>query len=544
MVPASRVIIRRNLPSLAKRAETPRMSRRRAGNVLATVVFTDIVDSSAIATELGDRRWRALLSRHHAIVRRALKRYRGREVDNAGDGFLAAFEDQVRAIRCACKISDDVRYLGIEVRAGCHVGQAEILGRKLGGITVHAGARVMAEAEPGEVLVSGVLRELVPASGFTFTDRGVHRLKGIEGEWHLFAVSSVDGDPRSPPLEPREAVHRREAIQPPKLAERRWGRVAIASSVLVLAIAAALLIAGRPKPIDIQPDSLVRIDPTTDEVVASVAVIDPNGQLTIVPPHQVWVLSEPNEVISIVDASTMRTMAPVAVAGGTGGDAAGFGLVYAFKRVWVTAFNSVETLDPDTHFHGSNLRINGGPALLTARFGRVWVMVHDAELAVGIDPEDLRVVVRAKTGSGGNGIGAGEGSVWVSNCSDGTVSKIDPTTGKASAIYLGGPACTATVGIGFGSAWAADPQSGDVYRIDPATNKVTRIHVGRGSVGFASDIAAFDGSMWMTCPGSRTVVRIDPLTNTVKDAIRLPWPPVALTVGLGSVWVATSRHVE
>jgi len=320
--------------------------------------------------------------------------------------------------------------------------------------------------------------------------------------------------------------------------------VGIAASALVLVVAMVLFIANRPKPIDIGPNSLVRIDPTTDEVTGAAPVIDPNGQLAVVPPHQIWVLSQPHEVISIVDARTMQTTAPVAVASGTGLGGAGHGLVYAYGQVWVTATNSVETLDPDTHFAVPSLRIPGVPELLTARFGRVWVMVHDRELALAIDPADQKVVVRATIGSGGNGIGAGEGSVWISNCSDGTISKIDPATGTTSVIQLDGLPCTSTIGIGFGSAWAADPQNGDVYRIDPATDRARRIHVGRSSSGFVSDIAAFDGSMWMTCPGSRTVVKIDPVTNTVQDAIKLPWPPVALTVGLGSVWVATSRGVQ
>jgi class 3 adenylate cyclase len=155
------------------------------GHVLATVLFTDIVESSRLVHELGDARWRVLLARHHSIVRKAFKRWHGREIDNAGDAFFATFADQVDAIRCACAISDDVRSLGIEVRAGCHIGQAEVLGRKLGGVTVHAGARVMSEAAPGEVLVSSMIKDLVLASGFEFADRGTHQLNGLDGEWHL-----------------------------------------------------------------------------------------------------------------------------------------------------------------------------------------------------------------------------------------------------------------------------------------------------------------------------------------------------------------------
>jgi class 3 adenylate cyclase len=118
----------------------------------------DIVDSSRLATALGERRWRVLLARHHAIVRKCLKRYHGNEIDNAGDGFFATFPDEVDAIRCACAVSDEVRRLGLELRTGCHVGQAEVLGKKLGGVTVHVGARVMSHTAPGEVLACSVSR--------------------------------------------------------------------------------------------------------------------------------------------------------------------------------------------------------------------------------------------------------------------------------------------------------------------------------------------------------------------------------------------------
>ena len=139
------------------RAETSSVKRQRRDHVLATILYTDIVGSSRLAADLGDRRWRVLLARHHAIVRKELKRYGGREIDNAGDGFLASFSDQERAIRCACAIVEGIRALGIEIRAGLHVGQAEVLGRKLGGVVVNTGARVMSEAGPGQVVVTGVL---------------------------------------------------------------------------------------------------------------------------------------------------------------------------------------------------------------------------------------------------------------------------------------------------------------------------------------------------------------------------------------------------
>jgi class 3 adenylate cyclase len=158
--------------------------------VLATVLFTDIVDSTRRAAEMGDCDWHALLDAHDAVVRAQLNRFRGREVNTSGDGFLAMFDGPQRAIRCAVAIRDAVQALGIEVRAGLHTGECEVRGHDIGGIGVHIGARVSALAGPNEVLVSSRLRDLVIGSGLEFEDGGAHELKGVPGQWRLFAVAS------------------------------------------------------------------------------------------------------------------------------------------------------------------------------------------------------------------------------------------------------------------------------------------------------------------------------------------------------------------
>ena len=156
--------------------------------VLATVLFTDIVGSTQRAAELGDGRWRDLLEDHHRLVRAQLARYRGTEVDTAGDGFLATFDGPARAIRCARAIVDSVRELGIELRAGLHSGECELVEGKVRGIAVHTGARVAALAGPSEVLVSQTVRDLVAGSGLVFEDAGEHELKGVPDRWHLYRV--------------------------------------------------------------------------------------------------------------------------------------------------------------------------------------------------------------------------------------------------------------------------------------------------------------------------------------------------------------------
>jgi len=156
--------------------------------VLATVLFTDIVGSTARAAEIGDRAWRELLERHHALIRRELFRFRGAELDVAGDGFFARFDGPARAIRCACAITDRVRELKLEVRAGLHTGECELMDGKVGGIAVHIGARVAKQALPGEVLVSSTVKDLVAGSGIRFNPRGSATLKGVPEEWSLYAV--------------------------------------------------------------------------------------------------------------------------------------------------------------------------------------------------------------------------------------------------------------------------------------------------------------------------------------------------------------------
>ena len=161
--------------------------------VLATILFTDIVGATEKALALGDARWRELLSEHHVRVRGQLARFRGREIDTAGDGFFASFDGPARAIRCACAVRDALGELGIEIRAGLHAGECELIDGKAGGVAVHIGARVAAEARPGEVLVSSTVKDLVAGSGIRFEDRGLHSLKSV-GEWHLFTVGSTEGE--------------------------------------------------------------------------------------------------------------------------------------------------------------------------------------------------------------------------------------------------------------------------------------------------------------------------------------------------------------
>ena len=159
--------------------------------VLVTVLFTDIVDSTRLASEVGDRRWRELIEAHHASVRRELARFRGTEVDTAGDGFFATFDGPARAIRCAVAITQAVRLIGLEIRAGVHTGEVERTDRNVAGLAVHVGARVAALGGAGEILASGTVHDLVAGSGIEFADRGMHDLKGVPGSWRVYQVTGA-----------------------------------------------------------------------------------------------------------------------------------------------------------------------------------------------------------------------------------------------------------------------------------------------------------------------------------------------------------------
>jgi class 3 adenylate cyclase/pimeloyl-ACP methyl ester carboxylesterase len=180
---------------------------------LATVLFTDIEGSTARAAELGDRRWRELLDRHQTLVREQLTNYAGREIKTMGDGFLATFDGPAKAIRCACSLAKRSSSEGVEIRAGVHTGECELIGDDVGGMAVHIGARVAAQAGAGEVLVSSTVRDLVVGSGIEFADRGSHELKGVPGEWRLLAVANHRPAPVQAAPGPRDGVAPNAALR-------------------------------------------------------------------------------------------------------------------------------------------------------------------------------------------------------------------------------------------------------------------------------------------------------------------------------------------
>ena len=222
------------------------------GRRVVTVLFLDLVGSTAIASDLGDHRWRHLLSTFLRTVRSQLKRYGGHEEDTTGDGLFATFDAPDNAIRCAEAIATSVHELGLEVRCGLHAGGVETIDGKLGGIAVHIGARVMSLGGPAEVLVTSTVRDLVAGSRIGFEDVSAHELKGVPGTWQIYAVSEIDGVAVSPPLEAAEAAARIDATQTGSTRRRRRRALAIGATALVVVTVLALVSA-----------SVLRAGPTT-----------------------------------------------------------------------------------------------------------------------------------------------------------------------------------------------------------------------------------------------------------------------------------------
>jgi YVTN family beta-propeller protein len=471
------------------------MRQRSGSRVLAAVLFTDIVDSSAVASRVGDARWKELIARHHAIVRRELKRFGGRELDTAGDGFYASFGEPAAAIRCACAAAESVRELGIEIRAGVHFGECEQLKEKLGGIAVVVGARVMSLGGAGDVLVTASTSSLVAGAGFGFTDRGEHSLKGVDGQWHVLAVSEVDGEARPQAAEREEAERRLADVQPSALRLRTWRLMAIAAAFLVVvAVVAVPPLARRGNAgSEIAPNSVGVLDPSSGELSQTIAMPSGPGAITAAN-GSLWVTNPDVATVIRIDEKKKALVDTIPVGVAPAGIAAGE------DAIWVVE--------------------SGGPTV-----SRISTSTN---AAVG-DPIGV--------GNGPAGIAVGEGAVWVTNRLDGTVSKIDPDRGEA-----GGVVETIAVGfdpsgiaVGFGSVWVALAGSNKVVRVDPETNEVTdTIDVGNapGSLVVSPD------AVWVVNSNADTVSRIDHETNLETEAIPVGDGPSGIVFAEGAVWVA------
>lgn len=501
--------------------QTPPVPSRSETRRLAAVLFTDIVGSTQVAAELGDARWRALLDRHLAIVRRELKRFGGRLNDTAGDGVFATFERPTEAIRCAVALTEAVRELGIEIRAGVHFGETERIGDKLGGIAVHTGARVMSAGGPGEVLVTAATRDLVQGSGFTFDDRGLHELKGIEGEQRLFAVVAVDDRPLDGPLAPELAAERLAAVRETERSRRRPLLIgAIVASVVGVSLVLASLAASEPDAGQGSSPSptgetggtfLVRIDPADLRVDAVGRIDMPGWVFFYLPPT------------------------------------AGGGLVHVDHRLqagagslWLLFLRGLVEVDPTTAevvgelpWRFSTMLQASTQQVIRQRDWRVWALVGFR--LNEIDPAGVTLaqdrILHPSAGLSATDLAAGGRGLWVG--SGATLIEVDPETLRGRARDV--PFSIDQLEYGAGSLYALDIVAGELLRIDPGTaDALARTKV---SVG-APVLRADDEGVWLLDASAGTVASFDPEDLRPLDTFAAGDEPVDMALGADAAWVA------
>jgi class 3 adenylate cyclase/streptogramin lyase len=504
--------------------------------LLTTVLFTDIVGSTERATELGDKRWRQLIAAHHALVRRQLKRYHGREVDTAGDGFFATFDQPAQAIRCAEAVVGEVGRLGIQVRAGVHMGEVEVIGPKVGGIAVHIGARIMSKAAPGQVLVSSTVRDLMAGSELKFEDLGSHELKGIPAQWRLYAVEP-------PPQAEADAEQQLVVMEEPA---RRAGfptvsALIVIGVVLVLLVPTVLVLRSRGGPsFTVGPDTVVRI---AGGKVSGGARVGHTPTSVAFGDGRVWVANFDDSTIQWIDPQTRQ---PSPAQGGLPGNPTG--LTVGGGYVWVTfglAVGEVVQIDPTQRNGVKRISVGTGVGDIAFGDGFAWAVNGETDELLKIDPAQAAVVghIPLDAGSGAKGVAEGGGYVWVAESLKGAVLRVSASnTSDRVAIPLiqtssGGKPHPEHVAFGNGYVWVTDTSLDQVTRINPSalsggTSTIT--DVGDGPVG----VAAGPEGVWVANSLDGTVAQIDPKSRQVIRRVELgDFSVEGVTESSDAIWV-------
>jgi YVTN family beta-propeller protein len=452
-------------------------------------MFTDIVGSTELATRLGDADWRQLLSRHNSLIRKQLKRFGGREVDTAGDGFFARFEQPAKAIACARALTEEFDRQGLQIRVGIHMGEVEIVGNNLAGIAVHIGSRLMSQAGPNEIVVSSTVRDLVSGSDLNFQDKGLHELKGVPSQWHLYALEPPEREQKQ-----REGLPQLQAEPEAKPLVTPLRALIAAALVAAVVIAAVVLFTGGGLP----PPKL-----------NTVAKIDPNS----------------GAVLGALPVGTT----PTALATGEGG-------------VWVANFDdqTLQLIHPSTDTVGTARAITGAPSAIATGGGYVWVTSTFQGTLFRFDPKAAHSVVPIDVGTGASGVAFGYGSVWVTNSQDDTVLQIDPRSNAVQRrIRLRKGSSPTGVAVGAGSVWVTESLAGKVAKVNPSSGKVIdEIQLLRGQ---PSAVAFGDGYVWVAASGDDSLSQIDPTADLVKNTIGVGDGPSSVAVGNGVVYVTNAN---
>lgn len=488
----------------------PRSSARRR---LMTVLFLDIVGSTALAHELGDARWRVVLTSFRAAVRQELKRYGGREQGTEGDSFFATFAEPAQALRAAAAIAGAVQHVGLDVRIGVHTGEVEELDGTLGGIAVHIGARVCALAGAAQVMVTSTVKELVAGSGALFDDAGEHELKGVDGLWHTHLLRSIELVV-PPPLQPDVAAERIAGLAAPRSRRRYWAAAAAAAVLAVAAAIAGVLVThGSSKPL--AKITLVQLDPQTGAVVRTLrdgTFGCPCGANLFAVDGTLWERTgRQGDAIAVRDMSSGRTTRVTRAPDGSVDGAVGFGSVWLLRSV---------------------AGMKSGNTTLTNAVQRV-------------DELSGRTVatIPLKGAIDGGTIAVGNGAVWALQ-PDGMLDRIDPATNRLTGRFVSGAIETQILLPTGGYEWICECLYHEVLRYDARTRLSKTFHFTEQPWHLVAITTGKHSTLWLMDEQGATLTQIDPETGTPHQPLGLNGTP-SEAVQLGdSIWVAAGSVVD
>jgi peptide/nickel transport system substrate-binding protein len=504
---------------------------------LSTVLMTDIVGSTEHAAELGDSGWRDLVQMHHALVRAALRRHGGREIDTAGDGFFAVFDAPAAAVDCALEVANRVQALGIEIRAGVHVGEVEEIAGKVGGITVPIASRIMSAAAAGEVLVSATVRDLAAGSGLTFEDRGIRQLKGVPGEWHVFAVGlaepEADGDGRLATAQERRAAAVRWSEARPFWQRHPRLTIGTAGALAVLLATSGLLVWRPWQPpalANVSENSIGVIDPDRNELIGQIQVGTRPGGIAVSEGYA-WVTNSGDDTVSQVDLGTGSVVNRIDVG------RAPKGIAVAEGSVWVanSGDRTVSRINIATgRAVGEPLDVGNGPSAIAASGALLWVANSTDSTVVSIDPRTGAIGPPTAVAAGPIAVAVDESGLWVASEDAASVSHLDPVSGVATAAPIQLAARPSALAVDADSAWVASAD-GTVTQIDRAANRVTSttdVHSGLTAIVISDD------SIWVG-DHDGTVFRLDAADpSSPPKRISTSRAIASLAVVDGAVWLA------
>ncbi|HZP72355.1 MAG TPA: adenylate/guanylate cyclase domain-containing protein [Gaiellaceae bacterium] len=496
----------------------PRSSARRR---LLTVLFLDIVGSTALAHELGDARWRVVLTNFRTAVRRELKRHGGREQGTEGDSFFATFAEPVQALRAAAGIASAVQDVGLDVRSGVHTGEVEELDHGgLGGIGVHIGARVCALAGPAEVMVTSTVKELVAGSGAVFDDAGEHELKGVEGLWHTHLLRSIDVVV-PPPLAPEIAAERIAGLAPPRARRRMY--VALAAALILVAAVIGGLVATRgSSKAPAKPAgriTLLQLDPKTGAIVRTLrdgTLGCPCGANLFAVDGTLWERGgRAGNLVVVRDMSTGRRLRATAVPTGAVDGAVSFGSVWLLSNLLDfktgRSYDAVQRLDELS-----------GRIIATIRL-----------------PSPIQSGGSAESGT----IAVGDDAVWALQ-GDGTLNRIDPSTNKLTGRFPTGAKETEILLPAGGYEWICECLYHEVLRYDARTRTGKTFHFSEQPWHLVEIKTAAGPTLWLMDEQGATLTEFNPKTGTPKQPLGLNGTPFEATQIGDSIWVAAGSVVD